>query len=86
MLVAVVPLFALGSACRDPLKQPFSSTSIWNTPLGNAAKLVDVGLAEFATGQFHVDTNYIVPQGGTVVDIVNQVRNVLQHCPNRTKG
>jgi hypothetical protein len=59
-------------ACRNPLQQPFSASSIWNTPLGEEAVLVDAGLSDFATGQFHVDTNYVVPTGEEVVDVVDQ--------------
>ena len=60
--------------CRDPLYQPFGTESIWNTPIGRNARFADVGLADFATGQFHADTNYVLPHDPSApeVDIVDQ--------------
>ena len=34
----------LNSAERDPLQQPFHQRSIWNHPIGDAAKYVPAGL------------------------------------------
>lgn len=76
MLTASAVLFLAGhrvdAACRDTYKQPFNGDSIWNTPLGADARFVDAGLSSFATGQYHVDTNYVVPAGTQPVDVINQ--------------
>jgi hypothetical protein len=62
------------SACRDPHAQPFDSHSVWNTPLGTSARLQDVGLGDFQTGQYHDDENFVVPRGSSdeLVDVINQ--------------
>ena len=44
---------------RDPFLQPFTSTSIWNMPIGSEAKYVDAGLG---------------PAYGTVADVVHVLR------------
>ena len=59
-------------ACRDARRQPFLAQSIWNTPVGASARLADVGLGGFSTGQFHDDENFVVPRGTDTVDIINQ--------------
>ena len=46
------------TACRIPWQQPFSGSSIWNTPLGSGAQMVSVGLGTFNTGQFHGEPSY----------------------------
>ena len=48
--------------CRNAYTQPYDSTSIWNTPLGDRAVFTPSGLADYDTEIFHVDTNYIVPR------------------------
>ena len=35
--VAAAPAAATAAPCRDPILQPFSSASIWNTPIGSGA-------------------------------------------------
>lgn len=62
---SITVLAAAASAstgCRDPLLQPFASTSIWNTPIGSGAVLADDNglLGNFVTNVFHNDTQYII--------------------------
>lgn len=58
VLLAIVPSVVM-AAGRDPLRQPFSSNSIWNTSIGDWATYEYVGFepAEWAT----IDTDYIIP-------------------------
>lgn len=44
LALAVTPLVAADPPERDPLKQPFASTSIWNTPIGSGARFVPANL------------------------------------------
>lgn len=45
---------------RDPLKQPFSSTSIWNMPIGSNAKYVHARLEKANGAGLTIDEDYIV--------------------------
>jgi hypothetical protein len=75
--LAVVSATGAGrGACRDPLRQPFASTSIWNTPIGSGAKLKPAGL--FAgtperplPPRFHCDQDWfvVVRPGDPLVDV-----------------
>ena len=49
----------VSSGCRDPLRQPFAPTSIWNTPLGSAAQFAPTGMGHFEAAEFHVDGNFV---------------------------
>lgn len=80
------------AACRDPINQPFASSSIWNTPIGTEAQFVAANLYnEVNTSKFHVDTEYIVPKGEDVVRVIDQgwwgaePKDVAAKCPNATK-
>src|SRR4028118_2345429 len=42
---------------RDKYQQPFSSTSIWNTPIGSKAKYVDIYIGSKGVG---VDTDWFI--------------------------
>lgn len=44
------PRSAAAQACRDPLQQPFTQESIWNTPIG--------------TGANYVPANFVLPDNG----------------------
>lgn len=43
---------------RDPLKQPFASTSIWNMPIGRDAEYVDITLEDTLSGRNDVWAPY----------------------------
>ena len=49
----------VSSGCRDPLRQPFALSSIWNTPLGSAAQFAPTGMDHFEAAEFHVDGNFV---------------------------
>lgn len=42
--VAAAPAAATAAPCRDPILQPFSSASIWNTPIGSGAVYAPIHL------------------------------------------
>ncbi len=44
---------------RDPLKQPFSSESIWNMPIGDEAEYIDAHLVVPTKGMVNIDEDYI---------------------------
>jgi hypothetical protein len=43
-VIAMLAMTDAGAATRDPLKQPFSSNSIWNMPIGTGAQYVAANL------------------------------------------
>ena len=45
---------------RNPLKQPFSSTSIWNMPIGNKARYIYAGIEKSTAYGMSIDEDYIV--------------------------
>lgn len=46
-----VPVPPVTPGTRDPLRQPFSSTSVWNMPIGSGARYVPAGLAAVPGGR-----------------------------------
>jgi hypothetical protein len=42
--VSTAPFTDVATAARDPWFRPFSSTSIWNTPIGSGAQYADAGM------------------------------------------
>ena len=56
LLVTAAP--ALAATSRDPLVQPFSATSPWNTPLGNEAEYTAAGLGDGPVG---IDAVVVAP-------------------------
>jgi hypothetical protein len=67
-LCCAYPLYAIFSnknterraTIRDPLKQPFSSYSIWNMPIGNNAKFVHADLEKAMAAGMTIDEDIIV--------------------------
>lgn len=59
-LFAVLLVFSLAADARDPLKQPFSQTSIWNTPIGGEAEYVHAGIQRAMARGMTVDEDLIV--------------------------
>lgn len=52
---------APAESCRDRFLWPFSSTSIWNTPLGSGAQMVPAQLFELSMpDDFHNDQDFIL--------------------------
>ena len=64
LLLLVPQLSASEPSCRRAYDQPFSVSSIWNTPIGTGAILRPLFRAPssvtFNTSQFHVDHEYVV--------------------------
>lgn len=87
-LLAIATLTrALAEPCRDRFLQPFSSQSIWNTPIGSGAAFVPAGLFDGVFGNstcgrepcgpplsFHNDQDFIVrtTQRDPLTDWVDQ--------------
>lgn len=66
MALSCVAMFLWAMAnCRDPLRQPFASTSIWNTPIGSNALLKPARLFSGSPRRplpprFHCDQDWFV--------------------------
>ena len=45
---------------RDPLKWPFSQTSIWNMPIGSGAKYIHAHIEKAMAAGMTIDEDYIV--------------------------
>ncbi|MBC8035536.1 MAG: hypothetical protein H7Y03_15410, partial [Chitinophagaceae bacterium] len=61
-LIAFLLLFGTVSAQRDPLKWPFSKTSIWNMPIHNNAVYVPANIQN--ANNFEADEDVIIMQPG----------------------
>lgn len=53
------------SITRDPLKQPFSSNSIWNMPIGSDAKFVPAEPERAMAAGMTIDEDIIAGENGT---------------------
>lgn len=61
LLLAAAASAAPSEPCRDRFLWPFSQSSIWNTPLGSGAQLVDAGIyATEAPENIHNDQDWLI--------------------------
>ena len=56
---------------RDPLKQPFSSTSIWNMPIGSNAQYVDAQLEWLQSAVVDEDHFYVLDSDDPLQPLLN---------------
>jgi len=73
------------AASRDPLRWPFSTTSIWNTPIGSGAVYVPAGIVPATAYGMTVDQDLIVMRPSapalTVMTTTADWDNTKDRCP-----
>ncbi|HVT10464.1 MAG TPA: hypothetical protein VHO67_23555 [Polyangia bacterium] len=72
-------------ASRDPLRWPFSTTSVWNTPIGSGAVYVPAGIVPSTASGMTVDQDLIVMRPTapalTVMTTTADWDNTKNRCP-----
>src|SRR5690349_6361992 len=78
-----LPMLAPAAASsRDPLQQPFSSTSIWNMPTGSGAALVPAHIAPPSIKTLTLDQTFVIQH--PTAPLTSIVQNGGQHSDTCT--